>query len=189
MRWSNVVAKGERAGKNMDMFEELLDFLSLQKDTSMVYEKMEAVEKKKDEKEAEKKVEKQQVTKENPKEKTDDEGFTKVERSSRNTRGPVAKGPMQQASPAHPCDLCRGNHWLTRCPDFNKKSVEERIRFCESKKLCQRCMRWSHPTETCRFEGKCFVCNETHNTMLHREKAKETVADLVTLDGGSGQQA
>ena len=58
--------------------------------------------------------------------------------------------------------------------EFKVKSVDERMKFCESKKICVKCLRWSHRPETCKFEGKCFVCGERHNTMLHGAKTNNT---------------
>ena len=196
MRWSNEQSKAKNKGKKLNKFEDLLRFLSVQKDAAVAFERMDSTSA---EKPDDKTVEKKQMTKEVPKEKPDDEGFIKVERKKPATAGastpgsaapraPTASGAstprVAPIPPAHDCNMCRGKHWLERCPDFKKKSIGERWEFCERRRLCKRCLRWSHPTAACRFEGKCIVCDEVHHTMLHGAKeeteSKEPV-DLVDL--------
>ena len=172
----------------------------MQKDAAVAFERMDLTSAEKlDEKSVEKKQavkeipgqeKKSQMTKEESKGKTDDEGFTKVEKGKKENK---PQAPTATNLPHHDCDLCKGKHWLTACPDFRKKSVKERLEFCESKRICNKCLRWSHRPETCRFEGKCFVCQEGHNTMLHGAKdtntttEAENLLDLLAESEASGQ--
>ena len=80
------------------------------------------------------------------------------------------------------CPKCAEEHlWRTfkgeervstrfgNCPKFVEESVDDRAKSVEAAKGCVRCLDYSglHKHGECRYQGKCGVCQRTHNTMLH----------------------
>ena len=67
------------------------------------------------------------------------------------------------------CPLCSQNHRLFQCPDFRKKTLEERLEFVRKKGLCNNCFARGHLAKTCEMSSFCRVkdCNFKHSTFLH----------------------
>ena len=105
----------------------------------------------------------------------EDEGFQKVERKKGKpvARGSGSQGPRRPVETNHQCDLCGEKHWLSDCQKFRAKGAEDRMTFCEEKKLCFKCLRWPHETRDCRWIAKCWDCGKAHNSLLHGTKRME----------------
>lgn len=43
----------------------------------------------------------------------------------------------------------------------------QRLTHVTNAKLCKNCFAYSHTTQTCKSLGKCMVCSQRHNTLLH----------------------
>lgn len=93
---------------------------------------------------------------------------------------PVTFGTLAGPSPQLPkptdasklklrCPLCDNNHWLSRCEQFRKRSVEDRIKFVLDKKLCNNCLSPGHFANNCPKEKFCKVegCTTKHSSFLH----------------------
>lgn len=65
------------------------------------------------------------------------------------------------------CLHCGGNHMIFRCDQFRKLSSAQRVSRANILKLCHNCLKQFHKTNECKSEFKCFICKETHNTLLH----------------------
>ncbi|XP_046428312.1 uncharacterized protein LOC124183638 [Neodiprion fabricii] len=62
------------------------------------------------------------------------------------------------------CAHCKGSHPLYKCPHFNTLTVDQRVKFVKSARLCQNCMR-NHKGACTSIRYK--TCNKFHHTMLH----------------------
>ncbi|XP_023248115.1 uncharacterized protein LOC111643952 [Copidosoma floridanum] len=65
------------------------------------------------------------------------------------------------------CDLCRNNHWLHHCSQFNAKTPSQRLEFCKKAKLCLNCFKKGHFADKCTSKHRCFTCRAAHHTKLH----------------------
>jgi len=193
-KWAAEVAKAQTKGKTMSKFE---DFLTFQKKVACKVEQLEIERKRttrdnKNEKteKAEKIKPPTQTTRAEPKDTTDKEGYTRVERKPRQntanegwTRTPAGP-PRKLNTPIHDCSLCKEKHWIQACSQFREKNPNERIEYLEKQNLCPRCLRWPHKVETCRFEGKFAVCGSArHHTMIHGATKLELWEKTSTEEG------
>ncbi|XP_063979917.1 uncharacterized protein LOC135163941 [Diachasmimorpha longicaudata] len=66
------------------------------------------------------------------------------------------------------CGMCKENHSIMRCLKF--KAFDPKQRYTEAKKrnLCINCLAPGHTVTQCNLRN-CSVCQEGHNTLLHRE--------------------
>lgn len=67
------------------------------------------------------------------------------------------------------CLCCNDTHALYKCSSFGKKTVQERIEFARSKKLCLNCFSDFHKTNECKSAFTCKTCKKKHNSLLHLE--------------------
>ncbi|GFU77602.1 integrase catalytic domain-containing protein [Trichonephila clavipes] len=75
------------------------------------------------------------------------------------------------------CVLCKGNnfHPLSKCYQFKKLSVEDRVEVVKRNNLCFRCFL-PHRLKECRSEKNCF-CLRPHNSLIHfsRDKTRNPI--------------
>ena len=74
------------------------------------------------------------------------------------------------------CQLCHKSHDLDGCPNYKKKSVEERRKFLFQKKLCYGCytpISSEDDARICKQRTVCDICRERHPTGLHGYKASK----------------
>lgn len=64
------------------------------------------------------------------------------------------------------CILCNRNHFLYKCSNYNKLSVDERVNFVKSKHLCFNCLSF-HLVNQCKSKYSCFICKKRHHISLH----------------------
>ncbi|XP_006812352.1 uncharacterized protein LOC102804307 [Saccoglossus kowalevskii] len=72
------------------------------------------------------------------------------------------------------CPLCSSSHWLSQCGEFKEKSVGERRRFVQEKKLCRNCLNPGHFVSTCRKGSFCKLCADKHSSFLHPVTTHQT---------------
>ncbi|XP_013161253.1 PREDICTED: uncharacterized protein LOC106113074 [Papilio xuthus] len=80
------------------------------------------------------------------------------------------------------CALCGECHYLNLCKQFEKKSVQERRDFIQSKGLCFNCLQPTHVVMKCRLPTCCKKCGRRHHTMLHFDK-EEFTEQTITNQG------
>ncbi|GFU49126.1 integrase catalytic domain-containing protein [Trichonephila clavipes] len=70
------------------------------------------------------------------------------------------------------CVLCKGNnfHPLSKCYQFKKLSVEDRVEVVKRNNFCFRCFL-PHRLKECRSEKNCF-CLRPHNSLIHFSRDK-----------------
>lgn len=67
------------------------------------------------------------------------------------------------------CIECQGNHYLTQCQRFLKKSVDERWALVVKHGICFKCLNGRHRKTRCR-KPPCKTCRDSHHNLLHSEK-------------------
>ena len=67
------------------------------------------------------------------------------------------------------CAVCQmSNHTIESCFKFGKLSLEERIEFIKSNKLCFRCLQSGHFATDC--VARCSKCDRRHHELIHDDK-------------------
>jgi hypothetical protein len=85
------------------------------------------------------------------------------------------------------CTFCKNDdHTIFQCNEFTKLNVEERNAQARNLKLCLNCLRTNHFVNNCQSKFKCRKCNQSHNTLLHKERqitqTNETPAQVESLN-------
>ena len=71
------------------------------------------------------------------------------------------------------CMDCGGSHILSRCSQFQAKSLKQREAVVRGKGLCFNCLKRGHYLRDCRAEHQCRMCHRKHHTLLHRARSPE----------------
>uniref|UniRef100_A0A8D8M962 Peptidase aspartic putative domain-containing protein n=1 Tax=Cacopsylla melanoneura TaxID=428564 RepID=A0A8D8M962_9HEMI len=66
------------------------------------------------------------------------------------------------------CTICKETHSIYFCPKFQEMSIEQRIEHAKQSNLCYNCLKVGHNKDKCFSKNNCKVCNERHNSLLHR---------------------
>lgn len=88
-------------------------------------------------------------------------------RHKTHTKAMVVASKESSPSSLRECSFCKGQHRLYECTAFQAKSVEDRMSFVSSLKLCHNCLRSGHNPRRCRLPGGCKICKQRHNSLLH----------------------
>ncbi|XP_039902265.1 uncharacterized protein LOC120742861 [Simochromis diagramma] len=71
------------------------------------------------------------------------------------------------------CLFCKKpGHTLQKCRKIMDKSVEERVKFVQSEKLCFGCLKTGHNSKNCTSRSVCDKCQKPHPTCLHQDREK-----------------
>ena len=68
------------------------------------------------------------------------------------------------------CPKCKGQHFINKCPAFQKMNAHDRYAFVKEKSLFIVCLRSGHLAKDCDKNWKCKICNKSHNNLLHFEE-------------------
>lgn len=71
------------------------------------------------------------------------------------------------------CVVCSEDHRIFHCPSFIKLDIPTRIATIKSHSLCTNCFCSQHTNKRCKF-GKCKICHQRHNTLLHLNSKPES---------------
>ncbi|KAL6455426.1 hypothetical protein MHYP_G00361280 [Metynnis hypsauchen] len=72
------------------------------------------------------------------------------------------------------CIFCeKVGHSLPECRKFIKKTITERVKFIQEKKLCFGCLKWGHRSKHCGDRNICKTCEKRHPTCLHDNRTNE----------------
>ncbi|XP_071055722.1 uncharacterized protein [Onthophagus taurus] len=66
------------------------------------------------------------------------------------------------------CVVCKGDHYIQECPNFNKLTIQGRIDRVKQLKLCINCLRSGHFLNQCR-SSSCKRCKARQHSLLHLE--------------------
>ncbi|XP_068716993.1 uncharacterized protein [Montipora capricornis] len=78
------------------------------------------------------------------------------------------------------CHLYKENHWWTRCRQFKKQSVDQRLTFVRKQGLCENCFQPGHKVQSCPKNSYCKIptCHTKHSTFLHPKSPDHNVGNL-----------
>ncbi len=72
------------------------------------------------------------------------------------------------------CILCkRTGHVLAKCRKFIEKTIQDRVKFVRSERLCFGCLQTGHHSRRCDDKSTCEKCQKRHPTCLHDDKFNE----------------
>ena len=63
--------------------------------------------------------------------------------------------------------LVQNVSWPGVCPEFAKKSIDEKRDFLKEKRLCFGCYGYNHMSKGCMKKLQCKTCAKCHPTALH----------------------
>ena len=74
---------------------------------------------------------------------------------------------------------------MTRCRQFKKQSVEQRLTFVRKQGLCKNCFQPSHKVQSCPKNSYCKIptCRMKHSTFLHPKSPDRNVGNLPSNEG------
>ncbi|XP_026313971.1 uncharacterized protein LOC113225776 [Hyposmocoma kahamanoa] len=64
------------------------------------------------------------------------------------------------------CPMCKSNHILIYCPEYQKLSPEEKMRTINQLNICKNCL-YCHNAQKRNSNKTCKLCNKSHHTTLH----------------------
>lgn len=74
------------------------------------------------------------------------------------------------------CPLCEKGHDLIKCPEFKRKTPDERRDVIKAKRLCFGCLKPGHLSSNCNARLKCDECGKPHPSLLHGAKTKTSLS-------------
>ena len=106
---------------------------------------------------------------------------------------PSADSFVTETTQASRCPFCAKGHSLEKCPEFKKKTPDERGEFVISKGLCFGCLASGHLSMNCRSRLNCKECGRSHPTVLHgsgpKRNPKRTPKDVKKSDNNGAATA
>ncbi|XP_071958625.1 uncharacterized protein [Antedon mediterranea] len=81
------------------------------------------------------------------------------------------------------CPLCCEDHWLSRCEQFRRKSLNDRWKCVNDKKICINCLTVGHFVKDCQKQSFCKIsgCTKKHSTYLHPKGETASNAGTVAV--------
>ena len=76
---------------------------------------------------------------------------------------------VERSAFVHTCILCGDAHRLLYCAQFKTMKLADRLKFVNSRKLCENCLLGNHVTANCRKNTVCTVegCGKRHTRLIH----------------------
>ena len=83
------------------------------------------------------------------------------------------------------CALCNQEHFIYRCPQFKKISVQERQGLVNKNGLCYNCLGNGHSFRKCPLTRSCRWCGHQHHSLLHPDPK---ITSELRADAHSGSR-
>ena len=83
--------------------------------------------------------------------------------------GNAAKSGAESKGATPKCLLCNDDHWIVRCRQFKRQTLDQRLPFVRSKSICENCLHADHLVRLCPMDSFCKIagCQVKHSTYLH----------------------
>ena len=118
--------------------------------------------------------------------------LSKPEEKSSNkklTASSIRRGAHAFITASPSCLCCNSSdHFLQKCPDFLKLSVDQRFQYVKRTSLCINCLRNNHSVSKCTSRSRCKECNISHHTLLHMPSKNMQIVPSTVLDPVRSQQ-
>ncbi|XP_029157227.1 uncharacterized protein LOC114929730 [Nylanderia fulva] len=72
------------------------------------------------------------------------------------------------------CPLCQAAHFLSKCPQFLKKTPSQRSELIKSAHRCINCLSSKHAVQACPSKYSCRICQNRHHSMLHSDSTSSS---------------
>lgn len=96
----------------------------------------------------------------------------KLHRNRNSTAKTFTTSSSEKTIPV--CVFCkRHGHSLHKCRKFMEKTVEDRVKFVYSEKLCFGCLKIGHSSKRCISRSVCEKCEKRHPTCLHQDRERK----------------
>ncbi|XP_011881006.1 PREDICTED: uncharacterized protein LOC105569270, partial [Vollenhovia emeryi] len=82
------------------------------------------------------------------------------------------------------CSLCKGTHYLSKCPKFLSKSSIQRRELIKRTNRCYNCLSAKHTVSECTSTFTCRMCQQKHHTLLHNDSVSSSSATQATDQSG-----
>ena len=88
------------------------------------------------------------------------------------------------------CIMCGHPHRLFHCPEFKSKSLDDRMNFVETHKLCHVCFDADHCTRDCKSPYICNVsgCGGKHSSFIHFDDMSHDAMNLLVSNSIKSKQ-
>ena len=98
------------------------------------------------------------------------------EAATRRTTLTMSATPPREARRPSSCLLCKNEHRLQDCPEYNAKAREERLVVVRTERRCWACLREGHFMRACRSATRCGLngCQATHHRIIHEDRSSST---------------
>jgi len=85
------------------------------------------------------------------------------------------QGKLTESKPKqiYNCTICLDSHYTAWCPQFNSKTVKQKLALLNQHQLCYNCLD-NHKIVKCRNPKRCQKCGRRHHTSIHPDKPQTT---------------
>ncbi|XP_065157184.1 uncharacterized protein [Atheta coriaria] len=87
--------------------------------------------------------------------------------------------------PPPSCTLCDELHFLSHCPVFINKTIEQRKDIVNQRRLCYNCLG-KHRASACLSSLRCRRCGKRHHTSLHHSTTRPATKDASAVHTNHG---
>ncbi|XP_043474388.1 uncharacterized protein LOC122506339 [Leptopilina heterotoma] len=91
----------------------------------------------------------------------------KSRKPSNSSSSQPARVNLASEDQQNQCSICSGEHYISKCPEYAGKTVQDRTELVKKNKLCFNCLG-SHRVADCRSTRRCMKCAKKHHTTIHR---------------------
>ncbi|KAB0802699.1 hypothetical protein PPYR_04885 [Photinus pyralis] len=108
-----------------------------------------------------------------------------AEKTDKGVRSKVVMNVASDRSEArNDCLICNDSHFIYKCPELVKLTVENRINKIRELRLCLNCLKRGHAARFCKA-SRCRICKRAHNSVLHLHRAS-TETDVIQDSSTAG---
>ncbi|XP_071574144.1 uncharacterized protein [Temnothorax nylanderi] len=86
------------------------------------------------------------------------------------------------------CSICKGKHYIVRCPKYINETTAQKLALVTKHKLCYNCLG-NHRISNCKVTKRCRKCGRKHHTTIHKEETSSITKDTKDVESKSQQQS
>lgn len=108
-----------------------------------------------------------------------------AKKSTYNSKSKLLSIQTDKSKTLKECKYCNGNnHYISSCKLFSSKTAAEKSDFVRKSYLCYGCLRHGHMSKNCPKRSTCYICKDSHPTILHDE-TREKIVEVFQSDESS----
>ncbi|XP_071582567.1 uncharacterized protein [Temnothorax nylanderi] len=78
------------------------------------------------------------------------------------------KSDENSAKNKNVCPICKGKHYVMKCPKYIDETTSQKLALIVKHKLCYNCLG-THRIANCKVTKRCQKCDRRHHTSIHKE--------------------